>query len=109
MDIDVQKVSESTFRVSVGGRTPTEHTVSLSQDYYEKLTGGRPSPELLVERSFKFLLEREPNSSILRRFELLVIQTYLPEIREIDEEALCLTPWGRRPSQDPLKTATPQR
>jgi hypothetical protein len=79
VDIAVQKVSESTFRVSVGGQTPTEHTVSLSQDYYEKLTGGRPSPELLVERSFEFLLEREPNSSILRRFELPVIQTYFPE------------------------------
>ena len=79
MDVDVRKVNESTFQVSVGGRTPTEHTVSLSRDYYEKLTGGRPSPELLVECSFKFLLEREPNSSILRRFDLPVIQTYFPE------------------------------
>ena len=79
MDIDVRKVNESTFQVSVGGRTPTQHTVLLPRDYYEKLTGGRPSPELLVERSFEFLLQREPNSSILRRFELQVIQTYFPE------------------------------
>ena len=79
MGIDVRKVNEITFQVSVGGRTPTEHTVSAPRDYCEKLTGGRASPELLVERSFEFLLEREPNSSILRRFELPVIQTYFPE------------------------------
>ena len=79
MGIDVQKVNETTFQVSVGGRTPTEHTVSVSAAYYEKLTSRRASPEMLIQRSFEFLLEREPNTSILRRFELSVIQTYFPE------------------------------
>ena len=35
--------------------------------------------EDLVRRSFDFLLEREPPSSILRRFELSVIQRYFPD------------------------------
>jgi len=35
--------------------------------------------ERLVERSFEFLLEREPPESILRSFDLAVIQSYFPE------------------------------
>jgi len=35
--------------------------------------------ESLVARSFDFLLEREPPSSILRSFDLSVIQRYFPE------------------------------
>jgi hypothetical protein len=33
----------------------------------------------LVERSFAFLLEREPPGSILRSFDLLEIARYFPE------------------------------
>jgi hypothetical protein len=51
----------------------------LSADYRDKLTGGRVSPEKLVEKSFEFLLEREPNTSILRTFDLPVIQRYFAE------------------------------
>jgi hypothetical protein len=37
-----------------------------------------------VEESFRFLLEREPKESILRRFNLTVISRYFPEYeREI--------------------------
>jgi hypothetical protein len=32
-----------------------------------------------VEKSFEFLLDREPNTSILRTFDLPVIQRYFPE------------------------------
>jgi hypothetical protein len=32
-----------------------------------------------VKRSFEFLLEREPNTSILPEFDLSVIQRYFPE------------------------------
>ena len=35
--------------------------------------------EELVTRSFDFLLEREPASSILKSFELSVIGRYFPE------------------------------
>lgn len=37
------------------------------------------SPEDLLEASFRFLLEREPKESILRKFELPVIERYFPE------------------------------
>ena len=39
------------------------------------------TPEELLEASFAFLLEREPKESILRRFELPVIERYFPDTR----------------------------
>lgn len=39
--------------------------------------------EDLVRRSFEFLLDREPAGSILRRFNLSVIETYFPEYDEL--------------------------
>ncbi len=36
----------------------------------------------LVSRSFRFLLEREPASAILERFDLSVIPGYFPEYHE---------------------------
>lgn len=76
------------FSVVVGsGGDKTEHSVILDKDYWEELTrstssgqaGGKEGPEELVRRSFKFLLEREPKESILREFNLRVINTYFPE------------------------------
>ena len=41
MAIQVAKINETTFKVTVEGRTTTTHTVTVSLDYYKKLTGGR--------------------------------------------------------------------
>ncbi len=77
--ITVQKVNNTTFKVTVKERTDTTHTVTVDPSYHEKLTGGRVPAETLVEKSFEFLLERESNTSILRSFDLPVIGTYFPE------------------------------
>ncbi|MEJ2327124.1 MAG: hypothetical protein P8Y27_14480 [Chromatiaceae bacterium] len=77
--ITVEPIDKNTFRVTVKGRTTTTHTVTLSSPYYEKLTGKQVTPEVLVEKSFEFLLDRESNTSILRSFELPVIGQYFPE------------------------------
>ena len=37
------------------------------------------TPEALVDASFRFLLEREPPGSILRRFELPIIGRYFAD------------------------------
>ncbi len=67
------------FHVTVDGQTRTEHIVTVDPAYAEKLTAGRFSTLELVKRSFEFLLEREPNTSILRRFDLPVIGQYFRE------------------------------
>ena len=63
--ITVESIDNKTYKVSVRGRTSTTHTVTLSPQYYEKLTGKRVSPETLIEKSFEFLLERESNTCLL--------------------------------------------
>ncbi len=56
----------------------TRHTVSVSQDELARLAPGHYDPEELVAASFAFLLERESRESILRQFELPVIERYFP-------------------------------
>ncbi|RLI03804.1 hypothetical protein DRO38_02305 [Candidatus Bathyarchaeota archaeon] len=81
--IKVERKGENEFLVVVEeGGSKTEHIVTLDQEYYEQLTGGKITKEKLVEESFKFLLEREPKESILRRFNLKVINRYFPEYEE---------------------------
>lgn len=80
--IEVKQLNETTFEVRVLDRTPTTHTVSVTSDYAAKLCGGRISTEQMKQLmlcSFDFLLQREPNTSILRSFDLPVIGRYFPE------------------------------
>jgi hypothetical protein len=77
--ITVEKVNDTTFRVTATGRQTTAHTVTVALEYKAKLAGPNTPAETLVERSFEFLLERESNTSILRQFDLPVIQAYFPE------------------------------
>jgi hypothetical protein len=79
MPITVEKMDETTFKVTVTSRTTTTHTVTVTPTYLEKLTGGKTPAEKLIEKSFEFLLEREPNTSILRTFDLPTIQHYFPD------------------------------
>lgn len=80
MVINVQKKSKNEFIITVDLRgVKTEHNVTLEDDYYKKLTGGKITREELIEKSFEFLLNRESNRSILRSFDLSVISNYFPE------------------------------
>ena len=59
----------------------TEHVVMVSRTDLERWGRGakQEDAEDLVQRSFDFLLEREPPSSILRSFDLSAIQRYFPD------------------------------
>jgi len=80
-DITVSAV-DGTFAVEVraGRSDPTHHAVTVPPGYAEALGWDR-GDEQLVRASFEFLLEREPATSILRRFSLDVIEGYFPEYR----------------------------
>jgi hypothetical protein len=56
----------------------THHRVRVSRQFFARWGRGR-SAEELVRDSFAFLLEREPKESILREFDLSVIQRYFPD------------------------------
>jgi hypothetical protein len=81
--IQVRKLNETTFEVTVEDTPTTTHTVTVSRDYAEKLTAGKVSVECLISCSFDFLLERESNTSILRSFDLPVIARYFPEYERV--------------------------
>lgn len=77
-DIGVEHVGGDVYRVTVSeGRSATTHTVTVGPAETEAL--GAATPEVLVEASMRFLLEREPKESILREFPLSVIGSYFPE------------------------------
>ncbi len=68
------------FAVTVkGSGGETHHEVTMTQLTYEKLTGSQVSSESCVEAAFEFLLEREPQDSILTSFDITAIFTYYPE------------------------------
>jgi hypothetical protein len=83
MSIHVEKEASGTFKVTVKAESTTEHTVKLDEAYYQKLTGATVPPETLIAKSFEFLLAREPNTSILRRFDLSEIARYFPEYERL--------------------------
>ena len=72
----VTRQANGTFHV----QTPagTSHQVSVPAGYPASLGCGHVDPGELVRASFEFLLEREPATSILRKFSLDVISQYFP-------------------------------
>jgi len=79
MTILIKELSNEEFEITVKEKNLTSHNVTLSDDIHQNLTNGKVSKKELIEFSFKFLLEREPNTSILSSFELIVISKYFPE------------------------------
>jgi hypothetical protein len=86
--ITVNPIDSTTFEVIVEDNSTTTHEVTVTPSYYKKLTGERVTSEVLVERSFQFLLQRESNTSILRSFELSEISRYFPEYEKTIQKML---------------------
>lgn len=61
------------------GATETRHDVTLAERDFEQWSRPAETGERFVERCFRFLLEREPKESILRSFDVRVIERYFPE------------------------------
>jgi len=66
-------------RVYDGGRR-YEYAVTLGWSDYDLWCHGRTPPSKVVERAFEFLLQREPASAILPKFDCAVIRRYFPEV-----------------------------
>jgi hypothetical protein len=88
MTIRVASAGVNTYQVIVEDASTTVHSVAVTPEYLQKLTGGRASAETLIEKSFEFLLQRESNTSILGAFDLPVIQRYFPEYERTVASAL---------------------
>ena len=78
--IEVERIKEGEFQVrAIEGGSESRHRVTLKQEDYQRLTGGKIGPDELIRRSFEFLLAREPKESILPEFDLPLIGRYFPE------------------------------
>ena len=81
MEILIKKNDNNTFSVSIESSINSNHIVTLNDDIHNEMTKGFKSKEELILFSFKFLLERENNTSILSNFNLEIIQNYFPEYK----------------------------
>jgi hypothetical protein len=66
------------FEVTVEESGTSRHRVTVRSADVDRLAGGG-SAEQLVKAAFRFLLDREPQSAILGRFDLSAISRYFPE------------------------------
>ena len=76
MTISVTAKGQDTFEVVVTIQPTTTHSVTVTDAIHTKLINGKISKEILLEKSFEFLLAREPNTSILSQFKIEVISQY---------------------------------
>ena len=81
--ISVEAIDNNSFKVSVTKDSSTEHIVLLSDRFHQDVTNNKLPKTELITHSFEFLLKRESNQSILKKFNLEVISQYFPEY--IDE------------------------
>jgi hypothetical protein len=56
------------------GKGETRHDVTMSRETCERLTAGKHTPERCLEAAFRFLLDREPKESIIRRFDVTLLK-----------------------------------
>jgi len=81
--ISVEAIDNNSFKVSVTKDSSTEHIVLLNDCFHQVVTNNKLTKTELITHSFEFLLKRESNQSILKKFNLEVISQYFPEY--IDE------------------------
>ena len=81
MEILIKKNDDNTFSVFIESSINSNHIITLNDDIHNVMTKGFKSKEELILFSFKFLLERENNTSILSNFNLEIIQNYFPEYK----------------------------
>ena len=81
--VQISDLPNAEFEVSIVSANNTVHRVFLSEEYYKELTDGNIDPKELIQRSFEFLLEREPNTAILSEFDLRKIKDYFPEFEDV--------------------------
>lgn len=77
--IEVKKINDGLYEVLITHDGTTSHLITLNQNDYEKYSHNQCTPEELINASFQFLLDRESNQSILKKFALSVIENYFPE------------------------------
>ena len=85
--LKITEIEKDKFLVEVSDKVKTSHNVVINDKVYKQLTNGVISKSELLEKSFEFLLDREPNTSILTNFEIQIISYYFSDY------ANCVRTW----------------
>ena len=79
MSISIKKRTDDVFLVTVADGMTTTHTVTVTDQILNDLTDNNVTKTQLLKFSFNFLLDREPNTSILSSFDINVISKYFSD------------------------------
>ena len=80
--ISIEKRNDNVFEVTVADSVTTTHTVTVTDQSLTDLTDNNTTKTQLLEFSFNFLLDREPNTSILSSFDISVISRYFSDYKD---------------------------
>ena len=81
--INIKELSPNAFDVTIYSNTETNHQVTISDNFITEYQIKNLTKKEIIEQSFIFLLERESNTSILRKFDIEVIANYFPECKKL--------------------------
>jgi hypothetical protein len=81
--INIKELSPNAFDVTIYSNTETNHQVTISDNFITEYQIKNLTKKEIIEQSFIFLLERESNTSILRKFDIEVIANYFPEYKKL--------------------------
>ena len=82
MTFSIIKQNDDVFTVKVTNDVSTSHTVTVTDQSLADLTDNNVTKTQLLEFSFNFLLDREPNTSILSSFDVNVISRYFSDYKD---------------------------
>ena len=80
--ISIEKRNDDVFEVTVVDSITTTHKVTITDQSLSDLSENNVTKIQLLEFSFRFLLDREPNTSILSSFDINVISRYFSNYKD---------------------------
>lgn len=82
---EIEGTNHWSYEVTVVDPAGVTHAyrVMLNWSDYDLWSHGRIAPHSVVRAAFEFLLDREPASSILPKFDCAVIRRYFPDVDEV--------------------------
>ena len=78
----IEKQTDEVFVVTIADSVTTTHTVTVTDQSLTDLIDNNVTKTQLLEFSFNFLLDREPNTSILSSFDINVISRYFSDYKD---------------------------
>lgn len=81
--IKIKELSPNAFDVTIYSNTETNHQVTISDNFVTEYQIKNLTKKEIIEQSFIFLLERESNTTILRKFDIEVIANYFQEYKKL--------------------------